>query len=366
MALYGVGIPYGSGALYGSSTPPAWDGPWIGGGAAAVILADPGWRNQVGVPAASIAASWRVSGEGRLSFHIPANVAHRFGFDDLNGRWVRWEHPLMGLWGGVVLVKNIDIGRSVECSCASLVRHLSGRRLPRKSTPATGSPGTLFLRAINAVANNDAAIPFDDVQADEDGLALTSDWRGNDLGREVENLARQGDCEYDATLQEDNRMTLEFRRQIGRDQRGRVLLAEGYQIADGQIRESIEDMANDVLGVAADRDWDKSAGGIVLNPDSIDTYGRRQVTIRYVGVTQRAGFEPLARRDLKTLSAPAIPLSVTMPDTEPQLRDILQGDTIRLWSASANRRYDFRVRSRAVDTVGGTATLTGDATVEAA
>ena len=168
-------------------------------------------------------------------------------------------------------------------------------------------------------------------------------------------------AEFDATLS-DWTVGFEFRRQVGRDQRGKVLLVEGRHIIDGRITPSRAGVVNDRLAVSADSDWQDAPAAYATDPDSIVAYGRRQDTVRYAGYSTGPALYSRAKADLARIAEPITPASIRVADTEPQLLDVRQGDTIRVWSASANRLYDFRVVTRGVDAEQGVCTLAGDAT----
>ena len=329
---------------------------------ATLTVAEPGWGDLREVRVASVSAAWAVSRVTRLSAFVDARDAWLLGITDWLGLWVRWDHPTMGTWGGVVQDAAYDLGRgTLELGCASFLTLLSKRRTAKEYVQASAPAGALVLRALTD-ADNEAPLGFDSLSADEDGPLFQVSWRGEDLLRLTQRLASTADAEFDATVDDDGAVAFAFRHRVGQDRRGDVALIEGYQIVDGSLTPSIANLVNDRLAVSADVDWQDAAAAIATDPDSILTYGRRQDTVRYQGYSTGPALYGRAKADLVLASLPVAPASIRVPDTEPQLLDVRQGDTIRVVSASSNALWDFRVVGRSVYAETGVATLVGDAT----
>jgi hypothetical protein len=98
--------------------------------------------------------------------------------------------------------------------------------------------------------------------------------------------------------------------------------------------------------------------------DSIETYGRAEGTRRYYGMRNVGALASRGRVELDDTSLPNIPMTLRLRDTEPLLSEIRQGDSIRVWSASANGEYVLQVLQRAIDVDRGMAVLSGIAEVE--
>ena len=320
------------------------------------------WGNAQSVTVASVSASWGVSTIGRLSAVLTARQAGRLGFASLLGLWVLWEHETLGPWGGVVEDVTFDLDRgTVEMGAASFATLLRKRRTSRSFRTQSAPAGSLWLRAMTDV-QTDQDLDIDSAAADEDGTLFTVEWRGDDLFQLTDSLATASQHEYDVAVDADRRIAAEFRAQVGADRRGSVLLIEGRDVLGGQIAPTSYDLVNDLLAVSADGDWAAVEHAVVLDGDSLEAYGRHQGVAAYDYTTRRATLVPRAEEDLVTLSVPAIPASLRVAASNRQLTAFTHGDTVRLWSASANAMYDFRVLSRAVDADEGVVTLAGDCT----
>lgn len=331
-------------------------------GLSTLIVANERWADARMVPVTNIAASWAVSQVGILSAMLSCRQALLTGIGELKGRWVRWDHHTMGTWVGVCLDDPADLDAgTIELSCESMHRQLKKRRTGFDEAPEPAPVGTLALRAI-ASANVDRDIWIDRFRADEDGPWITRSWRGDDLFDVIDALAQESGYEYDVFLADDGLLEFDFRRQIGGDYRQTILVAEGYDIAGGQVQPSIADLVNDRLAVSSDEQWADSSRTIVEHPVSRDTYGRMQDTEQYDYATHPSALRTRAEQDLATLALPAISITIRIPDRRPVLKRIRHGDTIRLWIASKNRQYDFRVTSRAINVDDGMVTLAGTAT----
>lgn len=331
-----------------------------------LTIAERGWGDKRAIVAGDVSASWSVSRPGKLSAILDARRAWLLDVDDYVGKWVRWDHPTCGAWGGVVQDAQCDLQRgTVELSCDSFHDLLAKRRTPATYRQASAPAGSLVLRAITD-AGVDDPVPLDSAVADEDGPLFQFQWRGQELLSIVSGMASTAAMDYDVTLDDDtDAIALEFRRRVGRDQTGSVLLVEGYHVIDGTITRSRANLVNDRLAVSADQNYQDAAITVVVDGDSIAAYGRRQDTARYPNVGDAWALATRARADLQTLASPQNPVSIRVPDNEKQLTDVRTGDTIRLWSASANATYAFRVMNRAVMAAQGIVTLSGDAEVAA-
>ena len=327
-----------------------------------ITLASRGWQDAQSVSVASVSASWGVSEIGRFSAILTVEQVRKLGFTSLLGLWVLWEHPTLGRWGGVVEDRNVDLFRgTIELGGASFATLMRKKRTSRSQRISSAPAGSLWLRAVTDV-QTDQDLDIDEANADEGGNLLTWEWRGDDLFQVTDALARAANHEYDVYLNDDLRIVAEFRERVGADKRGYVLLIEGRDVLGGTVAESTYDLINDILAVSGDDDWADADHAIVTNPDSIDLYGRQQATSAYDYATRRASLIPRAQEELVTLSVPSIPVTVRVAASNPQLSLFGVGDTVTLWSATANKHYDYRVLSRAIAADEGEVTLSGDCT----
>lgn len=326
-----------------------------------LIVANRGWSDLREVRVASISASWRVNGAGRLSATIAARDAWLLGITDFKGLWVRWDHNTMGTWGGKVIDTTVNFGAgTVELSCESFVTELKHRRTRKLYRQSSAPPGSLVYRAFGDIAAND--LPFKSILCDTSGNPVTIQWRADMLISVVNKLATANGYQYDATLDPDDwSINFQFRQQVGEDKTGEVLLIEGREIADGTAVPSIANLVNDILAVDGLADWDDALTLPVVDPDSIQTYGRYQDTRRYYGFGSAESLYSRAKVDLLTSTQPVIPVSFKLSDREPLLANIRQGDDIGVLSSSANAEWIVTVIGRSVDVDTGVATLVGNA-----
>lgn len=330
-------------------------------GLSSLIIANRGWADRRELRVASISASWRLNGAGRLSATIAAKDAWLMGVTDWKGMWVRWDHATMGTWGGKVIDTPVNFGAgTVELSCETFVTELKRRRTRKSYRQVSAPPGSLVYRAFGDISSND--LPFDSILCDTSGNPVTIQWRADMLISVVNKLATANGYQYDATLDPDDwSINFQFRRQVGEDKTGEVLLIEGREIADGTAVPSIANLVNDILAVDGLADWDDALTLPVVDPDSIQTYGRYQDTQRYYGFGSTESLYSRAKVDLLTTTQPVIPVSFKISDRETQLSNIRQGDTIRVFSSSANAEWIVSITGRSVDVSSGVATLVGDA-----
>lgn len=330
-------------------------------GLSSLIIANRGWADRKELRVASLSASWRLNGAGRLSATIAAKDAYLLGITDFKGMWIRWDHNTMGTWGGKVIDTPVNFGAgTVELSCETFITELKRRRTRKSYRQVSAPPGSLVYRAFGDIASND--LPFDSILCDTSGNPVTIQWRSDMLISVVDKLARANGYQYDATLDPDDwSIDFQFRRQVGEDKTGEVLLIEGYQIADGNAVPSIANLVNDILAVDGLADWDDALTVPVVDPDSIQTYGRYQDTQRYYGFGSTESLYSRAKVDLATTTEPVTPVSFKLSDRETQLSNIRCGDDIRVFSASANAEWIVSITGRSVDVDSGVATLVGNA-----
>lgn len=332
-------------------------------GLSLLTIAERGWEDRREVRAANISASWAVSSTGRLSAMLSAREAWLLGISDYLGRWVKWDHPTLGTWSGVIEDTHINMGAgTVELACASMTSLMKKRRTRKRQRTSSSPAGSLVYRIFSDLAVND--IPYDLILCDTDGDPVTIRWNADDVYNVVSGLARTSNHQFDATTDDEWLTTFQFRAHVGSDKTADVVLYEGYQIADGTITPSLANVVNDILAVSAEGNWDDAQSIAVVDGPSMQTYGRRQDTRRYYGFTTGQALATRARVDLQSTAGLTVPLSLKMSDRAPELNEIRQGDTIRVRSSSANAHYLMMVTGRSVDAESGYVTVVGLAEAE--
>lgn len=326
-------------------------------GRSLLLMADPAFRNIREVSVSGLATGWAVNRSARASARMRSKDAHLLGFPALLGRWIYTNTP-MGPWGGYVqdLPTRID-DQTIEFAAVDFGGLLDLALTPRTFRQSSGSAGALISRAIST-SNSDEPIMFSAIACDEDGAPVTIEWRGDPTGRVVQSLANGagGLWRVEVTAAKARNFIYQAK---PLDRRGSILLVEGIDVIGGSITSSLSGMVNDLLGIANDRDWQRASGARIVDPISRDLYGRRRGLKRYPGHTRRSSLETAVRADLKTLALPAGPVSLELPDSHPILWEIREGQIVRLWSCSQNRRYDLTVTGRAWDSLRGIGTIVG-------
>lgn len=332
-------------------------------GLSLLTIADRGFADKREIRAANIAASWIVNGTGRLSAMLSSREAWLLGIDDYLGKFVRWDHPTMGIWGGRIEDVSVNIGAgSVEISCASFATLMKKRRTRKRQQPSNAPAGSLVYRVFADLAVND--IPYDSILCDTDGEPVLQRWNADDVYNVVSNLARISGHQFDVTLDEEWQIAFRFRTRVGTDRTADVVLHEGYQISDGTPVHSLANVVNDILAVSAEGNWDDAESIAVVDGPSSQQYGRLQDTRRYYGFTTGQALATRARVDLATTATVMVPLTLKLSDRTPELAEFTQGDTIRVRSASSNQLYLMLVTGRSVDAETGYATIVGLGEVE--
>lgn len=327
------------------------------GATSLVVIADPGWRNERHIVVGDLSLGWRTNGASRLSCRIPAREAHLFGFDELLGRWIFHSGPC-GEWGGYVEDTPVDMGSGImELSCIDHGGLLTHSTVPRTYRQFSSSPGALIKRAIQD-SGRDEPLWFDGVSCDEDGSPVTVEWRGEQTSRVVQSLANGAGGLWTVRTDDDKLIDFTYVSSPA-DERGSILLYEGHNVIEGSVRPTISQLVNDILGIANDRSWQQAAGARVIDADSVLEFGRRRDTRSYQGHTRASSIESVARADLARVSGVTGPVSLQIPDRNKILRDLRDGQLVRLASSSANRRYDLTVTGRAHDTTRGIVTVVG-------
>jgi len=326
-----------------------------------ITISDEHWEDARDIAVGDLSVGWRVNGNGRGSFRLPARTAHLLGWSDIKGRWVWAPLGPLGCWGGIVEDDPGDIGNGiVELSCVSMGALLDHATTPRTYRQYTSTAGALIGRAIRDCAL-DGPLWFDTVTVDEDGPAVTLEHRGDQLGRVVQSLASGAGGQWNVTVDADAAIAFAYASEY-EDVRGDLILREGYNVVAGSVRPSIAQVVNDLLGVANDRDWQRSGAARVEDADSILTHGRRQGSKRYPGHTRKSSLETVARADLARLALPTNAVSIDVPVRDKSLYELREGQLVTLVSAATNQTLDFEVAARAYDAGRGVVTLVGTAT----
>jgi len=314
-----------------------------------LTVCDEGWQRPRTIPASQVVATWAINQPATLSAIVTMADVARLGRTDLIGAWVSWEHPIQGTFGGVIDDDPFDLDNGTIALTATGIGEslLMDRTTPVLLEPDTGHAGALIRRAMTLSQTADP-LPFRSVQWDESGPVAEVEWRGEPIWDVIQNVLDQTGQEMQITIDRDRNIDLVIREQIGTDRTASVLIAEGYQVAGGRIDHSRLSVTNDITGIAADEDWERSANARIENETSRARYGRRQAVRRYENVVSPLSVKAKVRTDIRNEAvAPYLP-TITLPPMHKVGLKIREGDTIRYWSKAANRETLFRVYSRTI------------------
>lgn len=325
-----------------------------------LTVSEPGWRDKRDVQVVSVAASWEVSTLGLLSAKLPAKRAHLLGIGEWLGKWVRADLGRQGIWGGIIQRNPTETSDgTMELSCDSFHALFDGIATAATYRQASASAGALWLRAI-ADAPTNRTRWISSIRADEDGPSIAMEWRGDDLYDLSGYLADTSDHEWDVVLNADWTISAVFRKRVGRDRRGRVLLIEGRNGVSGQVAPSRDDLVNVIRAHHEEEQWETSPVTIAIDARSRQRYEEITKTRSYAAMTGPESLYIRAKQDLARESVVKMPTTVIVPASDRQLSDVRQGDTVRYWSARQNKRGDLRIISRSIDVSEGTVKLAGD------
>lgn len=323
-----------------------------------------GFHDGAIVQAANLALSWDVAAPGALAANVPPDVLRRVGFADPKGKWVVCETGLAGRWAGIFTDRRANTDGTMSLSARSLHELLAAKRTARNYTTGHAPAGEIAQRLLRDAAT-ETTIWIDTIEADEDGSLYAFDSRGDDLLSALDSLASESGQEYDVTLGDDWKVTFAWRKRIGQDKSGQVLLREGAELADVEVSESLSTIVNDMLGVSDASEWPDAASAVAEDPDSIATYGRRQATKRYLGADPQS-LEALASSDVAVLAQPVQAFRGTLAADHPVVADIRHGDIVRVWLGTAGYQGTLRVTNRALDVDAGQLVLAGELGVDVA
>lgn len=331
------------------------------------IIARPGWSDARMTPISPPSCSWRTDGPGSFDCEIETRTLSTYGLSvtaidrALKGRWLWWEHPTAGPWGGVIT--RTEVGPWYTRIAAEQFAVLLRKRRTATAEAAVGiAPGSLALYYLISAERNGDSFLLSGWEAEESGQAVDLEPRGGDLCDDI--LPQLADYGYQWRVRADtmNERLFQFRTRLGEDKRGRVLLSEGRHIpVDGvRVTGDLWTVANSITGVSGDRAWEETTGYQQDDESSMRALGRRyEETIAYSGMVTRSTIAPLVKRDLARKKYPQEIAEVTVVDEDMCFADFREGDTISLMSAHANYHGPMEVDIRSLDARTNTMTIAG-------
>jgi hypothetical protein len=330
-----------------------------------IIIARPGWFDQRMVEIAPPSCSWRTDGPGSFDTNIETRVLTTAGYDKtalvnpLKGKWLWWDHPTAGPWGGVIT--RTEPGQWTTRIVAEQFNVLLRHRRTATAERATGiAPGSLALYYLTGAERNGDSFLLTGMTAEEGGEAIDIEPRGGDLCDDIMPMLADYGYQWRVKASTMDERLFEFRSRLGTDKRGTVLLSEGRHITSARATGDLWTVANSIVGVSGEDDW-RDANGYQLDDDgSIRRLGRRyEATVAYTGVATRSTIAPLVKRDLALRRYPQEIAEIQVVDEELCWSDVEEGDTISILSQHLNYHGPMEVDIRSLDSRSNVMTLAG-------
>lgn len=199
------------------------------------IISDRGGKNPRRLPIANPSCSWELNTAGSFSAFARIRDLRAAGLGhDLKGRWLEWEHPTAGRWGGVLSGRPVEDGVA-ELAADGWAKLLSGRVLAEQDTPPPGPIGGLIRRLVIAAGRDDPTFIKLGV-IDEGGPSIQIDTGGGDIGDDLlPQLAQDGGAEW--YVDADRRINVA--RKLGRDRSATVRLVEDRHVTNFRLDDDL-------------------------------------------------------------------------------------------------------------------------------
>jgi hypothetical protein len=309
-----------------------------------------------------LSVSWPVIEQGQLSAEVATkDLMQIFGVFDLRGRWIRWEHPTLGVWAGIIVdVEHDDGTQTTELAAKDFSALLSAMALVKIYT-VTASPAAGLAKRVVRDANREGS-GYGWITAfygEEMGPPVTLTLRGGKVEAALRTIANQSGDEWWV----DDQRILRWWQKRGRDLTGRVQLVTGRHVIGMRYTLDLEPVVNDLLAVPADEQYALSQAFRVDNDASIRAIGRRQDQINYTGFVTESTLRPLAEKDLKRLLNMGKTIQFDVVNVDGCYAWFREGDTVALLAPAVNVRLAARVMVRTFDSDRGVLTVSADAEV---
>jgi len=330
----------------------------VGPGLTDVTLSNPGGSDQHQFPTWDLVMSRGINEHGSLGFDLLVSdmVGYVGQHDRLRGKWVRWTHPTLGLWTGVIVDVRPDADTGiVDCVAQGHTWQFKKRITPKIDRALSGPAGAIVQQVITAVGQEDA-LPISGVDADESGDPITYEFRAQKLDDVIRAVQSRSDQDWYLDP-EANRF--QWRSPYGSDRTGEVQLVDGSHLIDYDAAFTLEGVSNVLFAQPTDNRYRATKGYWTVRPDHVDLYGRMEESQTYAGAVTRSSLGPIARADLERLSRRGRSLTVNVLDIDGCFGWFGVGDTIRLLLSRINVAYNFRVLVQSFSADTGLLTMTG-------
>jgi hypothetical protein len=328
-----LGVPFG-----GYVGPTCERGP----GETDIVVTNPGGANPRQFHTWDLAMSRGVNEHGQLGFDLAYRdtIGYVSQSDRLRGKWVRWEHPQLGTWHGMIVDARPSPSLGViDCTAVGFSWKFRKRITPKLGRTISGPPGAIVAQVL-ASAARDEALPVAGIDAEEIGDPITFESRSQKIDDVIRVLAYRTGQEW--YVDPDTRR-LQWRKRYGRDRSGSVQLIDGVHIGDFTPTFSLEGMVNALFAQPADDRYRAARGFWIERSESIDTYGRLEDAQTYPGAVTRSSIGPISREDLRLRSRRGRTLTIPVVNVDNCFSWFGPGDTITVVLSRLSVTYRFRV-----------------------
>jgi hypothetical protein len=342
----------------------------------------------------NLQCSWELSAAGMLTCDVPLRDLKKAGMSPagLLGKWIHYQHPTAGHWGGIIT--NVNPGNGIVGIGAESWAAAWRGLLTKKA-------GIDQMYLFNAIA-----LQVDALRADS-GISLgsidSSNFGGGDAAVNDEFLEGGQDM-YDAflplVLNRWNDMNawklgiqaagwnvdpvtrqFTFDATYGRDLSATVSLRDGRHNVGSEWADDLTDVINDVQITAEVNStftamlWDDTTGPRIVtqsrldeataradNVASVARYGRRQMRMDHEAVfPSETALGAAATNLVAGFSQNQQLVTIRSADVDGVYREFREGDIIYAWLANNDAAGPMLVRHRALDVGRGVMTVSGEA-----
>lgn len=307
-----------------------------------VILARHGDRGRTPLFCSGIRVSWGVSVAGEFSAfcRLADALAIEPEPEDLRGRWLTWEHPTLGPWGGRVADVAVRSSNTLELAGRGWLDLLDKRLTRQRDVAITAHAGAIAARLVRDAG---AVHPTGIAGVAFDAWGEFVSWRddGNEVLAALNRLAALSDQEY-GVGEADRVFT--WRRRIGRDLRDRVQLVQGAHIAEWRPSWSLSPVVTEVVLAPSDRRRFATAPAVAgHDAEAYARFGPRQVRGTVRGNLARASARAAATKQAEKLATLGRLIELDVVDYDGCWSWFRKGDTITVVLADIDRALAVRV-----------------------
>lgn len=200
--------------------------------AESITVSEPGGRDARRVRVVGTQCSWLINNIGNLSCFVRIETLRAVGLGgDLVGKWLQWDHTLLGRWGGVITERPIAEG-VCEIQAEGWAGLLRGQVIGDWDLVPQGSPAGVLQRALSVAVSATEKPSFVRVgRIDEGNDPIRVMLGGQDILEDL--LPELADLGLEWIVDADRVLSAGPR--LGRDRSHVIRLVEGRDMLDPQI-----------------------------------------------------------------------------------------------------------------------------------